>query len=55
MLAPESDIKLTRPNVFAFPCPTSWRPEQLTKIGMTKLRHGYGHRMYFIIGSVGAG
>jgi len=40
----ESDIKLTRPYVFTFPCPTSWRSEQLTQIGMNELRHC--HPMY---------
>jgi len=25
--------------MFAFPCPTSWQPEQLAYVGMKKLRH----------------
>jgi len=39
MLSPEMDIKLARLKMLRFPCPTSWRPEQVTYIGMTKLRH----------------
>jgi len=39
VLAPQSDIKLTRPQVFAYSCPTSWLPEQLTSMGMKTLCH----------------
>jgi len=32
VLAPESDIKLTRLEVFTFPRPTSWRPDRNEEI-----------------------
>jgi len=49
VLAPESDIKLTRLKVLTFPFPTTWRPEQMAYIEIKKLCHC--HPMYTVIHS----